>query len=99
MDSNLTMPVIGSNGAISEILGAYIIKFPKLKIDSILPLIVVFIPIEGPAFFYLFWWFIQQWFYGIGTLNIPSGVTHLGFWGQLSGLVTGAAFMKMIERR
>jgi membrane associated rhomboid family serine protease len=97
MNSDLSIPVIGANGAISAILGAYIIKFPKLKIDSILPLIFVFIPVEVPAFFYLFWWFIQQWFYGIGGLNIPGGVTHLGFWGQLAGLVTGAAFMKMIQ--
>ncbi|MBD2417947.1 rhomboid family intramembrane serine protease [Anabaena cylindrica FACHB-243] len=99
MEPKLTIPVIGANGAIASILGAYIMKFPKTKIDSILPLIIVFIPVEIPAFFYLFWWFVQQLFYGIGSLNIPGGVTNLGYWGQFAGLVTGAAFMRMVQRR
>lgn len=98
MESKLDMPVVGANGAISAILGAYIIKFPKVKIDSVLPLIIIFIPVEIPAFLYLFWWFIQQLFYSIGGLNIPGGVANLGYWGQFAGLVTGAAFMRMVKR-
>lgn len=98
MASTLTVPVIGANGAIASILGAYIIKFPKAKIYSVLPVIFVFIPVEIPAFLYLFWWFIQQLFYGIGSLNIPGGVNNLSYWGQFAGLVTGAAFMQMVKR-
>ncbi|MEA5576606.1 rhomboid family intramembrane serine protease [Anabaena sp. UHCC 0451] len=98
MYPKLSIPVIGANGAIASILGAYMMKFPKVKIDSILPLIIIFIPIEIPAFFYLFWWFIQQLFYGIGSLNIPGGVTNLGYWGQFAALVTGAALMRMVKR-
>ncbi|TAE57072.1 MAG: rhomboid family intramembrane serine protease [Nostocales cyanobacterium] len=98
MQSKLDTPIIGANAAISSILGAYMIKFPKVKIDSVLPLIIVFIPVEIPAFWYLFWWFIQQSFYGIGGLNIPGGITNVDFWGQFAGLVTGAAFMRIINR-
>ncbi|MEH2067234.1 MAG: rhomboid family intramembrane serine protease [Nostoc sp.] len=94
---SLTVPLIGANGAIAAILGAYISKFPQAKIDSVLPLIIVYIPIELPAFFYIFWWFVQQIFYGIGSLNIPpSGVNQSGavYWGQVVGLVIGATFMR-----
>ncbi|NES99468.1 MAG: rhomboid family intramembrane serine protease [Sphaerospermopsis sp. SIO1G2] len=98
MASKLDTPVIGANGAIASILGAYIIKYPQLKIDSVLPLIIIFIPVEIPAFWYSFWWFIQQLFYGIGGLNIPGGVHNLGFWGQFAGLVTGAALMRIVNR-
>jgi membrane associated rhomboid family serine protease len=96
-EPSLTIPLIGANGAIAAILGAYIIKFPKAKIDTILPLIILYIPIELPAFFYIFWWFVQQLFYGIGSLNIPPvGVNQSGvvFWGQIVGLFIGAAFMR-----
>ncbi len=95
-EPSLIVPLIGANGAIAAILGAYIMKFPKAKIDTILPLIIVYIPIELPAFFYVFWWFVQQLFYGIGSLNIPPlGVNQSGvvFWGQVVGLLIGAAFM------
>ncbi|WP_016950413.1 rhomboid family intramembrane serine protease [Anabaena sp. PCC 7108] len=99
MEPTLVVPIIGANGAIAAILGAYLMKFSQTKIDSILPLIIIFIPVEIPAFFYLFWWFIQQLFYGIGSLNIPGGVNNLGYWGQFAGLFTGAAFMRMVQRR
>ncbi|RUS99436.1 rhomboid family intramembrane serine protease [Trichormus variabilis SAG 1403-4b] len=99
MEPKLSVAVIGANGAIASILGAYIMKFPQAKIYSILPLIIVFIPVEIPAFLYLFWWFVQQLFYGIGSLNISGGVANLGYWGQFAGLVTGAAFMRMVQRR
>ncbi|HYW19948.1 MAG TPA: rhomboid family intramembrane serine protease [Nodularia sp. (in: cyanobacteria)] len=94
---SLRIPLIGANGAIAAILGAYVYKFPQVKIDTILPLLIVYIPIEIPAYLYLFWWFIQQLFYGIGSLNIPpSGVNSpsLAYWAQLLGLFIGAAFMR-----
>ncbi|MEH2319028.1 rhomboid family intramembrane serine protease [Nostoc sp.] len=97
VEPSLTVPLIGGNGAIAAILGAYVMKFPKAKIDTILPLVIVYIPIELPAFFYIFWWFVQQLFYGIGSLNIPPvGVNQSGvvFWGQVVGLFIGAAFMR-----
>ncbi|MCC5657064.1 rhomboid family intramembrane serine protease [Nostoc sp. XA010] len=97
-EPSLTVPLIGSNGAIASVLGAYIIKFPKAKIDTILPLIILYIPIQLPAFFYLFWWFMQQLFYGIGSLNIPPvGVNQSGgvFWGQVVAILIGAGFMRL----
>ncbi|MEH1939558.1 MAG: rhomboid family intramembrane serine protease [Nostoc sp.] len=97
-EPSLAVPLIGANGAIAAILGAYITKFPKAKIDSILPLIILYIPIELPAYFYIFWWPVQQLFYGIGSLNIPPvGVNQSGvvFWGQVVGLLIGAVFMRL----
>ncbi|MFN6513623.1 MAG: rhomboid family intramembrane serine protease [Nostoc sp. CreGUA01] len=96
-EPSLRVPLIGANGAIAAVLGAYIIKFPQAKIYSVLPLIILYIPLELPAFIYIFWWFIQQIFYGIGSLNIPpfgvnkSGVIYLG---QVVGLLFGAGFMR-----
>ncbi len=101
-EPNLTVPLIGGSGAIASILGAYIFKFPKVKIDSVLPLLVVFIPIQIPAFYYLFWWFIQQFFYGIGSLNIPpNGVNQfsLAYWMQAMGILIGMAYMRFLKHR
>jgi membrane associated rhomboid family serine protease len=97
-EPSLTVPLIGANGAIAAILGAYVIKFPKAKIDTVLPLIIVYIPIQVSAYFYIFWWFGQQLFYGIGSLNItPVGVNQSGvvFWGQVMGLLIGVSFMRL----
>ncbi len=97
LEPSLTIPLIGANSAIAAILGAYVCKYPQMKIDTILPLLIVYIPLEIPAYLYLFWWFIQQLFYGIGSLNIPpAGVNSasLTYWTQILGLLIGAAFMR-----
>ncbi|MEP0857639.1 rhomboid family intramembrane serine protease [Trichocoleus sp. DQ-U1] len=100
LDSTLTMPLIGANGAIASVLGAYFLSFPQSKIDTILPLVIVFIPIELPALFYLFWWFIQQMFYGIGSLNISGGVNPVGvgYWAHGVGLAIGAILVLLLKR-
>lgn len=92
---NLKEPLIGANGAVAGILGAYVFRFPNAKVETILPLVVVFIPIELPAFFYLLWWFIQQGFYGIGQLAISGGVVRGGiaYWAHVVGLALGAWLM------
>ncbi|MDK3155183.1 rhomboid family intramembrane serine protease [Kamptonema cortianum] len=91
-EPNLTTPLVGSNGAIAAILGAYLLCFPKAKIETILPLVIVFIPIELPALFFLFWWFVQQAFYGVGELNINGAVNafSIAYLVQGSGLILGA---------
>lgn len=92
VEPTLQVPLIGANGAVAGVLGAYVLSFPNAKIDTILPLAIVFIPIELPALFYLLWWFVQQVFYGIGSLNIAGGVnpTSIAYWAHGVGLAIGA---------
>ncbi|HEY9853124.1 MAG TPA: rhomboid family intramembrane serine protease [Leptolyngbyaceae cyanobacterium] len=95
------IPVVGANNAIAFILGAYPVFFPKAKIDTILPLAIVFIPIQLPAMFYLVWWFLQQMFYGIGSLNIPGGVNSGGiaYLVQAVGLILGAFLVTLMKQK
>ena len=100
-EPSLSVSLIGANGAIASVLGAYLVKFTKVKIDSVLPLLIVYIPVQIPAIFYLFWWFAQQLFYGIGSLNIPTSINQPSFayWVHGVGFLIGAAYMRILERR
>jgi membrane associated rhomboid family serine protease len=93
VEPSLQTPLVGANGAVASILGAYIIKFPQAKIDTVIPLLIVYIPTELPALFYLFWWFGQQLFYSIGSLNTSCG--SIAQWAQVVGLFIGAGFIKL----
>lgn len=101
VEPTLAVPTIGSNGAIASLLGAYVTSFPKAKIDSILPLAIVFIPIELPATFYLFWWFVQQGFYAVGQLAIAGGVNafSLGYLAHGIGILIGAVSIRLMVKR
>lgn len=100
VEPTLTAPLIGANGAIASLLGAYLLRFPKAKIDTIVPLAIVFIPIELPALFFLFWWFVQQMFYGFGSLD-TGGANQAGsaYWAQSVGLVIGAVLIWLLAHR
>nr|WP_233222637.1 rhomboid family intramembrane serine protease [Chroococcidiopsis sp. CCALA 051] len=99
VEPTLNLPLIGSNGATVGVLGAYLYKFPKTKIDTILPLLIIFIPLEIPASFYLYWWFIQQLFYGCGNLSIHSSInpSNLSYWMHGIGLIIGIVLMRSLK--
>ena len=91
VEPSLNVPLVGANGAVAGVLGAYLVRFPLAKIETILPLVVVFVPVEVPALFYGVWWFVQQWFYGVGSLAVEGGVNAfgVGYWVHGVGLIFG----------
>lgn len=95
-EPSLQVPLIGANAAIASVLGAYLFRFPRAKVDTILPLLIVFIPVEVPASFYLVWWFLQQLFYGFGSLHINGGVnpSSAGYWAHGAGILVGATWVR-----
>ena len=96
----LESPLVGANGAIAATIGAYLITFPHAKIDTILPLGVVFIPLQLPALFFSFWWFMQQMTYGIGLIvpNIQVNNGSAAYWSHGLGMIVGAIVIKLIMR-
>jgi len=61
--SNKTIPVVGASGAISGILGAYLVLFPKNKIKAIVPFFYFYRIVSIPALFYIGIWFLYQFLY------------------------------------
>lgn len=84
-------PVIGASGAISGILGGYLVMFPKNKIKSIIPLLVVWIPISIPAIVFIAIWFGLQ-FFSLG------GDDMVAYWGHIGGFLAGALLIKKFKR-
>lgn len=88
-------PVIGASGAISGVLGAYFILFPKARIVTLVfYFFITFVRI--PAVFFLGFWFILQVFSGSVTLayGVPSGVAY---WAHVGGFVAGV-FVALLFR-
>ncbi|AKG23945.1 rhomboid family intramembrane serine protease [Calothrix sp. 336/3] len=99
IEPNLTTPLVGANGAIAAILGAYIYRYSHIKIDTIFPLVIAYVPLQLPAYFYGFWWFVQQLFYGIGSLNIPGANSGtIGYWAHGMGLVIGVIILRIFAK-
>ena len=85
-----TIPSIGASGAISAILGAYIVWFPKSKIKTLVPIVFYITIIRINAFIFLFIWAAMQIFYGMASIGAESAQTAgVAYWAHIGGFVFG----------
>jgi membrane associated rhomboid family serine protease len=90
--STSTEPLIGASGAISGVLGAYLVLYPRAKVWSLVPFLF-FIPVRTPAWLVLGLWFGLQWVYSAGIATPGAGsVAYLAHvFGFLFGVLVGLA--------
>ncbi len=87
INTNGTIPTIGASGAISGVLGAYLVLYPRAKILTIV--IVFWISIVAiPAIVFLGLWFAYQFLYG--TIAAPGG--GVAYWAHIGGFIAGMLF-------
>jgi membrane associated rhomboid family serine protease len=87
-----TLPTIGASGAIAGVMGAYFVLYPHSRIVALLPLFIFWQIIEVPAIVFLGFWFLMQFFSGVGSIALTSGAPTGGvaFWAHVAGFVVGA---------
>jgi membrane associated rhomboid family serine protease len=90
-DPGSTAPMIGASGAIAAVLGAYLVLFPRARIQSLVFLGLFYQLIAVPAVILLGFWFLLQVVDGIGSLG-PSTVVDGGVavFAHIGGFVAGA---------
>ena len=84
MDS--MVPAVGASGAISAVLGAYLVMFPKSRIRTLFFIFVY----EIPALLFLLFWFGQQAISGYGSLSVVTEQTAgVAWWAHIGGFIFG----------
>lgn len=90
------MPTIGASGAIAGVMGAYLIKFPRARIITLVPIFFFITTMEIPAAILLLWWFAIQFFSGFGSLgsnDYNSGGT--AWFAHIGGFLAGMLLIKL----
>lgn len=82
------IPTIGASGAIAGVMGAYLILYPRARILTL----ILFFPVEIPAFFFLGIWFFIQFLSAAGAHGQTSGIA---WWAHIGGFVFGMIFLKL----
>lgn len=95
VDSGSSVPMLGASGAISGVLGAYLILFPTAWIVTLVPWIVPILPV--PAFVFLILWFVIQAFNGFGSLlqSAPDG--GVAWWAHAGGFAAGIGLLLLAK--
>lgn len=95
------VPTVGASGAISGVLGAYLILYPRVKIRMLFIFIIFFRVFRIPAWAVLLYWFAVQVMSGLPELmrvrsDVSSGVA---VWAHVGGFVAGVFLVKIFENR
>jgi membrane associated rhomboid family serine protease len=91
---NSNVPTIGASGAISGVMAAYLILYPRSKILTLVFIFIFIQFIEIPAFIFLGIWFILQLLSAGASRGNVGGVA---FWAHIGGFVAGLVFIKMFD--
>ena len=94
------VPTIGASGAISGVLGAYFILYPRARVITLIPLFILPWFVEIPAVVYLGFWFLSQLFNG--ALSVVSNAQPIGgvaFWAHIGGFLAGVLLIRLFEQR
>jgi len=91
------IPTIGASGAVATILGAYAVTWPHSRIHTILPLGIIFIPLQLPAYLVLGFWFGSQLLDGWLKWGVDLG-GGVAFFAHVGGFIFGAAVMALVNQ-
>lgn len=96
-DPSSNVPMVGASGAISGVMGAYLVLFPRVRVFTLVPLGVFITSIALPAWMMLIYWAALQFFGGITSI-VAEQTGGVAFWAHLGGFVAGVALVKLFEK-
>lgn len=84
-DPDSTIPMVGASGAISGVMGAYAVLYPRVRIHTLVVLIILFFRVSVPAWVMLGYWFLLQ----LASANVDP-MSGVAFWAHAGGFLAGA---------
>lgn len=93
------LPTVGASGAISGILGAYLVLYPRIRINMLFIFVIFWKVIAIPAWVVLIFWFAWQVFAGLPELTAvrPDVSSGVAVWAHIGGFVAGVVLVKIFE--
>ncbi|MBM3774635.1 MAG: rhomboid family intramembrane serine protease [Acidobacteria bacterium] len=93
-------PMVGASGAIAGVMGAYLVKFPRARVLTLVLIVVFFTVVELPAVLLLAFWFLVQLLSGLGSI----GYSHLSqggvaWFAHAGGFLAGVALIGWMAKR
>lgn len=91
-----TVPMVGASGAVSAVLGAYLLLYPRVRIYTLVFLGFFVTTIQLPAYVMLGYWVLLQVLGGLPSL---AGMDRGGvaFFAHIGGFVAGLVLVKLLE--
>ena len=92
------VPMVGASGAISGVMGAYLVLFPRVRVFTLVPLGFYVTSLALPAWAMLVYWAGLQFFGGVTSVVAAQQGGGVAFWAHLGGFLAGVVLVKIFER-
>ncbi|HWP60020.1 MAG TPA: rhomboid family intramembrane serine protease [Candidatus Acidoferrales bacterium] len=95
-DPRSPIPMVGASGAISGVMGGYLMLYPNVRVYALVPLGFFITSMALPAWVMLGYWFLIQFVSGLASFGGEVG--GVAFWAHVGGFVAGVALVKLFAR-
>ncbi len=94
------IPTVGASGAISGVMGAFLVLYPAVRVRMLFIFIIFFKVFRIPAWIVLLWWFALQLLGGLPDVRSPSHEMAGGvaFWAHVGGFLAGVVLVRWFAR-
>jgi membrane associated rhomboid family serine protease len=101
VDPGSPVPTVGASGAISGVLGAYLVLYPRVRVNLLIPIFIFLHIVSLPAWVVLIYWFVLQVITGLPQLSTlrPEVSGGVAVWAHIGGFVAGVVLIKLFENR
>ena len=91
------VPMVGASGAISGVMGAYLVLYPRVRVFTLVPLGFFITTVALPAWVMLLYWGALQLLGGFANIGAKQG-GGVAFWAHVGGFVAGLVLVKLFAR-
>jgi membrane associated rhomboid family serine protease len=100
VNANSPIPTVGASGAIAGVMGAYLIKFPRARVVTLVFIFFFITTLDIPAAFLLLYWFAIQFFSGVGSVGYSQASSgDVAWFAHIGGFLAGMGLVLLMTPR
>ena len=96
LDPASVLPMVGASGAISGVMGGYLVLYPRVRVFTFVPVGFFMMSMALPAWTMLIYWLVLQLLGGVTAVGAKGG--GVAFWAHIGGFVAGLVLVKLFAR-